>query len=643
MLYRPCNQSNDLNCLKKNEQEGDKQDNFNNNHDKTFLLQNNLNGFHNDINDKIILTPEFDKKSKTAGYPNQALISSSELNNSTNNNKLNKEDNQLSYNQDINSINNYNSYNNNNNINYLISKTIGSNMLNNNITNQGALPSSSLSNKKILYANPAFTRFINESSQTSNNVNSINSKNLPISKAQTTQLSNNNNNFNLSNGIKTQTYLKTSDSFNKGNEVHTKNENNLNNNNTLIQPSLQSLGIKSDREDDYIELSYKIQRNNNNNIDNYNLNNYLKNQPSTPNSLREYSRYFSSNRNQEKKHNPHRSNNTNTNNINSKRNYYSATESFGEESDYPTEFESSNSISNFKQKLNERIYQQHQLLQQQQPNSRLWNHQSNRNSSNSKNADLEDLNTNPNNNARNHKRVSYASITLRQPLKDFNYFSDTEAIHSTSKNNNNNYRAKNIANSISNNQKQANAAYYRNTSNINNIINNINNNNNNNFNCDNSKNSRRSNLQNNSLNNFVTNSRDKFEMVSLAANGNYMENLNSGNNMSNKQHGFSKLGAYMSNNPVITPTTPSSQFSNSLITPVSDNHYNYQQQQQPQFPITKNNFNTNYHTWTPSTQVYRPASSNPINTAPLPPPQTLQQSYNQYDNAGYDNRNRGIL
>lgn len=85
--------------------------------------------------------------------------------------------------------------------------------------------------------------------------------------------------------------------------------------------------------------------------------------------------------------------------------YYSATESFGEEESdyYPSEYES-------------------------KPRKQLPHHyQSNSNTK----ASIDSSN-----------RVSYATITLRQPLKDINYFSDTEAVHSGVHNQNKGFRLK---------------------------------------------------------------------------------------------------------------------------------------------------------------------------------------------------------
>lgn len=79
------------------------------------------------------------------------------------------------------------------------------------------------------------------------------------------------------------------------------------------------------------------------------------------------------------------------------RNYYSATESNGED-----EFESNKIKTSY---LNSRFTK---------------NYNNNCNNKQSSNVNEE-----------NKNRVSYASITLRQPLKDFNYFSDTEAFSNT--------------------------------------------------------------------------------------------------------------------------------------------------------------------------------------------------------------------
>ena len=118
--------------------------------------------------------------------------------------------------------------------------------------------------------------------------------------------------------------------------------------------------------------------------------------------------------------------------------YYSATESFGEEESdyYPSEYES-------------------------KPGKSTHNYQS---SSNHTKA------------SKDSNRVSYATITLRQPLKDINYFSDTEAVHSGVHNQNKGFRLKpgssiNLQ-SLTNKNLLKNTAYNNNNTNTKNNHNN---------------------------------------------------------------------------------------------------------------------------------------------------------------------------
>ena len=265
--------------------------------------------------------------------------------------------------------------------------------------------------KSLIASNPAFTRFYNTPPPTP-----------PVIKPLSSSSSNFNSNYNISKKLEAQRLA--SNKYKPGSQGLTKvyystdheEEEDLSlqaNNNKFYNPSYSSLKLFQSHNHNYRSTSSSS------------------------------------------KHNISRLSNSNYNsNSNSRaRAYYSATESFGEESDYyPSEYESCNNNYNAKKSKqpynninnnNNNNHHEHNLLganKSSTNNLSIRRNQLLTNSLLNKNFNQSDTTANEENPSSSSSRVSYASITLRQPLKDINYFSDTEALHSGVHQHNNNYK-----------------------------------------------------------------------------------------------------------------------------------------------------------------------------------------------------------
>jgi len=545
---------------------------------------------------------------------------------------------------------------------------------NNNNSNNNSSSSSTTNNNdytkhnahKILFANPAFNRFFNPPT-------TIMQPAILLHKQlneefKTTQYSNNNEYHKLRNKIN-QAALVQGDLLNNNNNKLINN--NENKDDFIVSvASVSKTKLKQETEE--------INNNNNNNLINYS--NPIEN-------VKEFSRILLNNNNNLKNNHNNTITNRNSNRIdnrnynnNSRRThnyyYYSATESLGEDSDYPSEFESSSIISNSSniiiknnhninnnnnssKKINgyhyyinntnttnstnrikqlqkfqlnnnkslKEIHLQQQQLQQHDKKSHNQNNYNKEVISETKAAtaittttttsaaavvilntnEIEDNtyfnNTKTTTTNTNNKKISYASITLRQPLKDINYFSDTEGLNKASSSNSNRIRYKHSL-LKSNNSKS-------------NLISNNNNNNNN-----------------------------KLEKLNRTLSSSV--EISNRNNSNNNQviDTFSRL--YQPESVISKPT---------MVSMSSNSYMNKQQQQQPQ-PImpgqsysklgtslnkpigyigqhendmlSQRSFNNFDNTSTQSYQKWQPSIQQPAVSYVQPQPQ--QPRYNQYSN-----------
>ena len=279
-----------------------------------------------------------------------------------------------------------------------------------------------------------------------------------------------------------------------------------------------------------------------------------------------------------KRNNSYRKKTFNNNYDNYSRSYYSATETC-EESDYDLESNSRNNTS-IRKKVN--------------ANNKLYNNYKDNNITNNNYNNSED------------NKVSYASITLRQPLKDINYFSDTEAFNPSYTKNS--YRNNSFALSSKNKLNRKNSTNSNQSREINSNYKNLEifNKDNNTYSLTNSKDNKSSFLLPNNNFNKIYNNNNNTDLYNNDYNNNIM--YNNSKNKSEYNNRYKNNNYYCEDQKEFKINKSEYENSDKMLSLQSTN---YMEQQPHSFsklsPFNKNN-QLKKDIWTPSTQ-YKPVNS----------------------------------